>query len=144
LRAAADAGFAEELRTMYREWSFFTNFISNVEMTLMKTDMVVARHCVDKLVPPDLQGIFGEIEAEYARSVEQVLAVTGSDRLLADNPSLARTLATRDNYLLPLHSLQVSVLDRLRGSDVEQDREQLRRALSVTINGIATGLRNTG
>jgi phosphoenolpyruvate carboxylase len=144
LRAAADAGFAEELRTMYREWSFFTNFISNVEMTLMKTDMVVARHYVDKLVPPDLQGIFGEIEAEYARSVEQVLAVTGSDRLLADNPSLARTLATRDNYLLPLHSLQVSVLDRLRGSDVEQDREQLRRALSVTINGIATGLRNTG
>jgi phosphoenolpyruvate carboxylase len=144
LRAAADAGFAEELRTMYREWSFFTNFISNVEMTLMKTDMVVARHYVDKLVPPDLQGIFGEIEAEYAQSVEQVLAVTGSDRLLADNPSLARTLATRDNYLLPLHSLQVSVLDRLRGSDVEQEREQLRRALSVTINGIATGLRNTG
>lgn len=129
---------------MYREWSFFTNFISNVEMTLMKTDLEVARQYVATLVPTDVRWIFGEIEAEYARSVEQVLAVTGSDRLLADNPSLARTLATRDSYLLPLHSLQVSVLDRLRGSAVEQDREQLRRALSVTINGIATGLRNTG
>jgi len=144
LQASSDAGFAEELRTMYREWSFFTNFISNVEMTLMKTDLEVARQYVATLVPTDVRWIFREIEAEYARSVEQVLAVTGSDRLLADNPSLARTLATRDSYLLPLHFLQVSVLDRLRGSAVEQDREQLRRALSVTINGIATGLRNTG
>jgi phosphoenolpyruvate carboxylase len=129
---------------MYREWNFFTNFISHVEMTLMKTDMEVARQYVEKLVPREEQGIFVEIEAEFARSVVQVLAVTGNDHLLADNLSLVRTLATRDNYLLPLHSLQVSVLDRLRGSAIEKDREQLRRALSVTINGIATGLRNTG
>jgi len=142
--AAAEAGFAEEMQRMYREWHFFANFISNVEMTLMKTDMAVARQYVEKLVPSDLHWIFGEIEAEYERSVAQVLAVTGHDRLIADNPSLARTLVTRDSYLLPLHTLQVSVLERLRNCTDEHDREQLRRALSVTINGIATGLRNTG
>lgn len=144
LGAASAAGFSDELRRMYREWHFFTNFISNVEMTLMKTDMSVARQYVETLVPTDLRWIFEQIEAEYQRTVDHVLAVTGSDRLLADNPSLARTLTTRDNYLLPLHALQVSVLDRLRRSTVDHDREQLRRALSVTINGIATGLRNTG
>jgi phosphoenolpyruvate carboxylase len=68
--------------------------------------------------------------------------VTGQDELLADNPSLQRTLATRDTYLLPLHSLQISLLDRMR--QAEESSDELRRALSVTINGIATGLRNTG
>jgi phosphoenolpyruvate carboxylase len=64
--------------------------------------------------------------------------------LLAGNPTLARTLATRDTYLLPLHMLQVSLLDRVRSTQDLDTLVEARRALSVTINGIATGLRNTG
>jgi phosphoenolpyruvate carboxylase len=142
LRAAHEAGFGEELADMHKQWHFFANFISNVSMTLMKTDLDVARQYVDRLVPPDLHRIFEDIEQEYRLTVEQILLITGEAELLADNPTLRRTLATRDTYLLPLHFLQVSLLDRIRSGD--DASEQLRRALSVTINGIATGLRNTG
>jgi len=142
LHAAREAGFELDLADMHKHWHFFSNFISNVSMTLVKTDLDVAHQYVDRLVPVELHRFFKDIEEEYKRTVEEILRITGESELLADNPTLRRTLATRDTYLLPLHSLQVSLLDRIRsGAD---SSEQLRRALSVTINGIATGLRNTG
>ncbi|MFM7211994.1 MAG: phosphoenolpyruvate carboxylase, partial [Actinomycetota bacterium] len=70
------------------------------------------------------------------------LRITGSPHLLAANPTLHRTFAVRDTYLLPLHEMQVRLLQRIRAS--EDPSLELRRALSVTINGIATGMRNTG
>jgi len=141
LQATMDAGFGEELSNMYQDWDFFRNFISNVEMTLAKTDLNVATQYVDRLVPPEMHYIFESIQHEYHQSVQRILAITGETSLLANNPSLARTLATRDTYLLPLHNLQVSLLERARGNSASIE---LTRALSLTINGIATGLRNTG
>lgn len=142
LRAAREAGHGDALRRMANEWHFFSNYLSNVEMTLVKTDLEVARHYVDSLVPVELQHHFNEVSAEYDVTVAEVLAVTGEDELLARNATLAQTLAVRSTYLLPLHFLQVTLLQRLRASADEDPT--LRRALSLTINGIATGLRNTG
>jgi phosphoenolpyruvate carboxylase len=144
LAATRAAGFGDAITAMYEHWHFFRNFISNVEMTLAKTDMTVARQYVERLVPARLHPIFETILEEHQRTVDQVLSVTGQDALLAGNPTLARTLATRDTYLLPLHMLQVSLLDRVRSTQEEVTLVESRRALSVTINGIATGLRNTG
>ena len=86
---------------------------------------------------------FTEFVTGYA---PQLLAITGTDSLLGSQPTLAQTLAVRDAYLRPLHLLQVSLLARVRwleGEGGEVD-PQLRRALLLTVNGIATGLRNTG
>ena len=141
LQAACDAGLSGELAQMYQNWDFFRNFISNVEMTLAKTDLNVAAQYVERLVPQELHYIFDLIRVEYTLSVQRVLDITGESGLLASNPSLQRTLATRDAYLLPLHNLQVSLLERSRTNPTNED---LTRALSLTINGIATGLRNTG
>ncbi len=141
LQAACDAGLSEELVQMYQNWDFFRNFISNVEMTLAKTDLNVAAQYVERLVPRELHYLFDLIRVEYRLSVQRVLEITGESGLLASNPSLKRTLVTRDAYLLPLHNLQVSLLERSRTNPAN---EELTRALSLTINGIATGLRNTG
>lgn len=146
LRAARDAGFADTLVDMHEDWHFFRTFISNVEMTLAKTDLDVAGLYVRTLVPAHLHHFLDDITAEFDLTVQEVLAITRHDRLLGGNPSLARTLEIRDAYLLPLHVLQVSLLERVRTARAEgrEPDEALARALSVTVNGIATGLRNTG
>jgi phosphoenolpyruvate carboxylase len=146
LRAAREAGHAEDLAVMRARWPFFANFLSNVEMTLGKADMGVAALYVAGLVPPELHRLFDVIRAEFELTVSEVLALTGGERLLADQPGLERTFAVRHAGLLPLHLLQVELLRRVReiraaGGEVPAE---LQRAVSLTINGIATGLRNTG
>ena len=92
---------------------------------------------------PELRHILPVIQAEYARTVDEVLRVTGQGALLDGNPVLRRTLEVRAAYLAPLHDLQVALLKRVRTGPEEPD-DELRRALLLTINGIAAGLRNTG
>ena len=142
IESARVAGLEAVLEEMYREWPFFRSLVSNAEMTLFKTDPGIARRYVDRLVDPGLHHICDEIIAEYHRSVDAVLSLTGHDRLLGDNPVLRRTLAVRDAYLRPVNILQVALLARARQS-AEPD-PALERALLLTINGISTGLRNTG
>ena len=123
------------------EWAFVANLVGNVEMTLAKTDLRIARRYVDALVDPALQPIFDRIVDEHERTRREVLALTGSPALLAGHPVLRNTLAVRDGYLEPLHHLQVELLARRRAGDTDPDVE---RALLQTINGIAAGLKNTG
>ena len=141
MAAARADGHDQELRRMFDEWHFFETFISNVEMTLIKTDLAIARHYVDTLVEPEHQGLFDIVMAEHALTLEELSRLTGR-QLLADRPILRRTLAVRDAYLDPLNVLQVELLVRSRAEGADRDRYQ--RGLMLTINGIAAGMRNTG
>ena len=142
IEAARAAGYADELADMYAEWHFFRTFISNIEMVLFKSDLEISRRYVERLVDPSLHYLFDIIVDEHRRTVDEVLSLTGQHRLLDRHPLLQRTLDTRNAYLDPISFLQVSLLARLRESD-KADAE-LWRALLLTVNGIANGLRNTG
>ncbi|WCO67602.1 phosphoenolpyruvate carboxylase [Iamia majanohamensis] len=142
LAAARAAGHGDALAAMARGWPFFADVLSNVEMVLVKTDLAIAEQYVDRLVPEAHRGPFEVIRAELDRTRAEVLATLGTDVLLERQPGLRRTLEVRDTYLDPLHVLQVELLARLR--DVEEPTPTLQRALLLTINGIANGLRNTG
>jgi phosphoenolpyruvate carboxylase len=143
LAAARAAGAGNTLAAMYRSWSFFQTFLGNVQMTLAKTDLSIASNYVSALVEPSAAGVFDIIRAEHERTVAEVLRVTGEAALLERAPVLRRTLELREVYLAPLHALQVSLLGRSRAAGDAVD-PALRRALLLTINGIAAGLRNTG
>ncbi len=141
LRFAVEAGYGSVLSEMAKEWSFLATFLSNVEMTLSKTDLDIAESYVTELVEPAHRHLLETLRAEFDQSVREVLSVRGTTELLSDAPLLRRTLEVRDVYLDPINYLQVSLLSRSRAG---QTSPELQRAMLLSVNGIAAGMRNTG
>jgi phosphoenolpyruvate carboxylase len=141
LKAAREAGHAATMNSMLKDWHFFRTFISNVEMTVAKTDLETARKYVNALVDPHLHHFLDTIQDEFNLTVQELLLLTGKKEILGDQEILARTLQIRDAYLAPLHLLQVSLLKKVREDNSDP---LITRALLLTINGVAAGLRNTG
>ncbi|HZE61315.1 MAG TPA: phosphoenolpyruvate carboxylase [Burkholderiales bacterium] len=135
-------GNIEELREMYRSWPFFRSVLSNLDMVLAKTDLAIASRYAELVsAAPVRSQIFGRIEAEWQRARRWLAAITEHAELLADNPTLARSIRNRFPYLDPLNHLQVELLRRHRADGGD---ERLLRAIHLTINGVAAGLRNSG
>jgi phosphoenolpyruvate carboxylase len=141
--AATDDDAADRLRQMYAEWPFFTAIVNNMGMVLAKADIDIGRRYAEVLVEDDATraDIFGRIEAEHTLTRTWHERITGSADPLADNPLLARSLRNRYPYLDPLHVMQVDLLRRYRDGDRD---ELVQRGIQLTINAIATGIRNSG
>ena len=144
LDAAVDAGHGDTVAEMFEEWTFFQAFLSNVEMTLAKTDLAIAERYVTRLVPEELHHLFDVVRDEHERTLAAVTRTTGRP-LLGDLPTIARTLEVRARQLDPIHVLQVDLLARTRAREgTETEQRRLRRALLLSINAVAAGMRNTG
>lgn len=139
---------ADDLREMYERWPFFRTIIANMGMVLAKADIEIGRRYADALVTDDdaRSDIFGRIEQEHTLTRYWHAAITGSPDPLSDNPLLARSLRNRYPYLDPLHVMQVDLLRRFRAEMSEDDPETelVQRGIQLTINAIATGIRNSG
>jgi phosphoenolpyruvate carboxylase len=130
------------LQEMDRDWPFFAALLSNAEMALAKADLTIGERYAGLVEDESLrEAIWTPIRAEYERTRELVLAVTGQRRLLDRTPVLQRSIDRRNPYVDPLSFIQVELLRRLRR---DGPSEALARATLLTINGIAGGLRNTG
>jgi phosphoenolpyruvate carboxylase len=139
---AEHRGALELLAEMYVRWPFFRSVLSNMGMVLAKTDLAIASRYAELVPDATLRdAIYGRIVDEHARTLRHLAAVTGEPELLGDNPTLARSIRNRFPYLDPLNHVQVELLRRFRAGQTD---ERTQRAIHLTINGLAAGLRNSG
>lgn len=132
------------LRRMAREWPFFATLLANMEMVLSKSDLGVASRYAGLVTDKALRKtVFGAIEAEHALCARHLLSILGQTTHLQRNPALANSIRARFPYIDPLNHLQVELIRRYRNDPQSMD-ERDRRAIHISINGVAAGLRNTG
>jgi len=140
-----EAGFeqhgAAQLAAMLADWPFFGHLIDDVEATLARTDLDVARY-YDALAGEAFGAVAAAIRSEYALTVRNVLRLRGYGQLLERDPTLRRSIRLRNPYIDPMHFMQVDLLKRWRATGRED--LELFGALRATISGIALGLQATG
>ncbi|QAB15644.1 phosphoenolpyruvate carboxylase [Hydrogenovibrio thermophilus] len=135
-----------QLKDMYENWPFFRALLSNIQMSLFKTDLVIGKD-YSELGQDKAQSdkIYNMIASEHVRSVDTCLEISGNNYLMADTPQLALSLSRRTPYLEPLNHIQVAVLKRYKDEQTsEEEREVWLTPLLNSINAIAAGMRNTG
>lgn len=130
------------LQRMYRQWPFFRTLLSNMDMVMAKSDLALASRYSELVTDARLRRkVFGAIEAEWQRTGEALVRITGEKQRLAGNTALARSIRHRFPYIDPLHHLQVELVRRWRAGKGD---ERVQTGIHISINGIAAGLRNTG
>jgi phosphoenolpyruvate carboxylase len=132
----------EYLRRMYRTWPFLQALLSNMDMVLAKTDLVIAQRYARLVSDEALRdAVFHEIRTEFELTTHALREITGQKEFLESNPTLARSIRERRPYMDPLNHLQVDLLRSFRAGE---EGEDVKRAIYLTINGVAAGLRNSG
>lgn len=132
----------EELRELYRTWPFFRSVFANMAQVMAKAEMQLARLYANLVDDKEIADrIYGLISEEFERTREVYLKVTGNAELVSENQRQARSLKRRYPYLLPLNAIQLELLRRYRKGD---DQFLVSKTIQVTMNGLATALRNAG
>jgi phosphoenolpyruvate carboxylase len=141
-----DAERLETLRTMYREYSFFSSLVDNLQMALGKADLIIANQYAEMIEDSTIKNrIFSQIKEEFVKTKEMILTITGQEDILDNVPVIQESIRLRNPYVDPLSYMQVQLLTELRNLRAENgDDTELLREVLLTINGIAAGLRNTG
>ncbi len=139
---------------MYRGWPFFQTLIDNAQQSLTKADMGIAEQYASLVEDAAVRDrIFGLIRAEYDRTCAAICRITGQSALLDNEPVLQRSIQLRNPYVDPLNYIQIEMIRRLRHHGVQReagsgerpsDDDALRAVIELTINGVSSGLRNTG
>ena len=137
-----DGSRLAELRELNESWPFFNSVLSNMAQVMSKSDLHLAKLYADLVSDREVADrIFSRIREEYELTLEMFLKVTDYSTLLEDNPLLARSVDMRFPYLMPLNAIQLEMLRRYRAGD---SRDKVRRGIQLTMNGLATALRNSG
>ncbi len=129
------------IREMAASWPFFQTQLDMLEMVLAKADMEIAEHYDEALAPEHLLPLGEGLRTQLRRLIDSVNRIKNQSVLLEHAPAIRRTIDLRDTYTDPLHFLQIELISRYRQGDTD---DRIKRALLITIAGIAASMRNTG
>ncbi|MGK0374887.1 MAG: phosphoenolpyruvate carboxylase [Arenicella sp.] len=144
LKNAIDNGGLATLQDMQKNWRYFQNLLSNSQMVILKTDQKVAQEYSKLCSDADIaKRTYAQLSGEFRLSIDNIREITGERLMMADFPEIGQSVRWRNAYLDPLNHIQVKLLARLGKEEDRMQSKWLKPALD-SINGIATGLRNTG
>ena len=123
------------------EWPFFQAQMDLLEMVLKKADTEIAHHYDEVLTPDHLKHFGDHFHQELTALIDTVNGIKKQEVLLENSPDVRQTISLRDPYTDPLHFLQIELISRYRQDDKD---EKVKKALLITIAGIAASMRNTG
>ena len=136
-----DSRNIDKLRTMYKDWPFFTSLLSNVDMVMSKSDMEIAKEYANLCKDDKTKEVYDKILKEWKLTKQVVLDISEHKEFLEDNTYLTKSLENRLQYFNTLNLLQIELIRRARE---EETLESQINTIHITINGVATGLRNSG
>ena len=136
-----DKGNIEKLRKMYKEWPFFTSLLSNVDMFMSKSVMDIAKEYANLCKEEETKQVYEEILREWNLTKQVVLEISEHKEFLEDNTYLTRSLENRLQYFNTLNLIQLELIKRSREGKLPESQIN---TIHITINGVATGLRNSG
>ena len=136
-----DKGNIDKLRKMYKEWPFFTSLLSNVDMVMSKSDMDIAKEYANLCKEEETKQVYEEILREWNLTKQVVLEISEHKEFLEDNTYLTRSLENRLQYFNTLNLIQLELIKRSREGKLPESQIN---TIHITINGVATGLRNSG
>ena len=136
-----ESGNIDKLRTMYKDWPFFTSLLSNVDMVMSKSDMEIAKEYANLCKDDKTKEVYNKILREWKLTKQVVLDISEHKEFLEDNTYLTKSLENRLQYFNTLNLLQIELIKRARE---EKTLESQINTIHITINGVATGLRNSG
>ena len=136
-----DSRNIDKLRTMYKDWPFFTSLLSNVDMVMSKSDMEIAKEYANLCKDDKTKEVYNKILREWKLTKQVVLDISEHKEFLEDNTYLTKSLENRLQYFNTLNLLQIELIRRARE---EKTLESQINTIHITINGVATGLRNSG
>ena len=136
-----DSRNIDKLRNMYKDWPFFTSLLSNVDMVMSKSDMEIAKEYANLCKDDKTKEVYDKILKEWKLTKQVVLDISEHKEFLEDNTYLTKSLENRLQYFNTLNLLQIELIKRARE---EKTLESQINTIHITINGVATGLRNSG
>ena len=136
-----DSRNIDKLRNMYKDWPFFTSLLSNVDMVMSKSDMEIAKEYANLCKDDKTKEVYNKILREWKLTKQVVLDISEHKEFLEDNTYLTKSLENRLQYFNTLNLLQIELIRRARE---EETLESQINTIHITINGVATGLRNSG
>ena len=136
-----ESGNIDKLRTMYKDWPFFTSLLSNVDMVMSKSDMEIAKEYANLCKDDKTKEVYNKILREWKLTKQVVLDISEHKEFLEDNTYLTKSLENRLQYFNTLNLLQIELIRRAREAET---LESQINTIHITINGVATGLRNSG
>ncbi|PAL22163.1 phosphoenolpyruvate carboxylase [Sphingopyxis sp. GW247-27LB] len=140
----AFAAFGDQalLADMAQSSPFFAALLDNMEMVLAKSDMgIAARYAELASHVEGHEAIFARVRDGWNRAHDGLLTITGQTRLLEKNPALEASIRLRLPYIEPLNLLQIELMKRHRAGETDP---RIAEGIQLTINAIATALRNSG